>query len=94
MNLLRQTSWDALAAFAPVCGHEFTGWDDRWTIETNPWLNPPSLHGLRLACTRPDKGLYIPVTYTIWSALSAVSQVNDPATNTTTGGLATPLGRR
>jgi hypothetical protein len=68
------------AAFLPVCRHEFTTWDDRWTIETNPWLNPPSLHGLRAAWTTADKGLYIPITYTAWSALSAVSQVHDPAT--------------
>lgn len=69
-------------AFSPVLGHRFiVSWDDLTAILANPDYNPPSLSHLAHYWTRPPaKSLfYVPITYTIWSALAALSRGSAPA---------------
>lgn len=61
-----------VVTFGRVVFHEFTGWDDAFTLFENPRLNPPTLASLIHYWTRPEGGLYIPLTYTLWSALAAL----------------------
>ena len=67
------------ATFGRIVSHEFTGWDDPSTIFENPRILSPSLEHVAYYWTHPEGGLYIPVTYTFWSALAAISQVDDGA---------------
>lgn len=67
------------ATFGRIVAHEFTGWDDAMTIFENPRIVSPSLRNVGHYWTHSEGGLYIPVTYTLWSAIAAVSQVNDGA---------------
>ena len=62
-------------AFAPVLSAEFTNWDDPQTIAQNPRLNPPSVSGVLYFWDpgHPYMDLYVPVTYTVWSAVAAVA---------------------
>ena len=63
----------AVITFAPICSHPFLSWDDDHTIENNPLLQDPSLgHALHYWC-EPFMDLYVPVTYTLWSALAGIS---------------------
>src|SRR5207302_3437390 len=58
-----------VAALVPVCGHDFIlDWDDGGTVAHNPLLNPPRWYSLKAWWVRPQIGLYIPVTYTVWGA--------------------------
>jgi hypothetical protein len=65
------------ATFAPIVTHEFTGWDDAMTIFENPRIVSPSLDNVAYYWSHSEGGLYIPVTYTLWSALAVVSRVDD-----------------
>lgn len=67
-----------LGAMAPLFTAEFTNWDDRGTIVDNKWLNPPSWGHLAHAWDPRAPvymDIYIPLTYTVWSAVAAVSYV-------------------
>ncbi|HEX4795804.1 MAG TPA: hypothetical protein VH370_18595 [Humisphaera sp.] len=66
-----------LATFWPLLGGDFTSWDDYRAIVINPWLNPPAFgHLLEFWNPRhPYMDIWIPLTYTVWSALAAVSYV-------------------
>ncbi len=74
-----------LAVYGRVCLHEFTWWDDAANLHQNPDMNPPSLRGTAHYWTsfgsHAPFGLYIPITYTVWSALARVAylQSSDPA---------------
>ncbi|HEY7088938.1 MAG TPA: tetratricopeptide repeat protein [Tepidisphaeraceae bacterium] len=61
-------------ALSPVLLNEFVGWDDTFTLTENPRLNPPSLGGVLHYWRHAYMSLYVPVTYTIWSALAAVAR--------------------
>ena len=74
-----------LGAMSPLFTADFTNWDDRNTIVDNKWLNPPSWDHLAHSWDpRPPvyMDIYIPLTYTVWSGVAAVSYVpvEDPET--------------
>lgn len=72
-----------LLCFWRLFGAEFTLLDDRYTVQRNPRLNPPSLEHV-LSYWPPIKdgkvnhefGLYMPVTYTFWSGIAAIAQTH------------------
>jgi protein O-mannosyl-transferase len=66
-----------LAAFSYLISCDFTQWDDADTVWHNPRLHPPTLHNIRYYWTTAGEaapmGLYVPVTYTFWSFIAAIS---------------------
>src|SRR2546423_7571963 len=76
-----------LAAMSPLLTADFTNWDDRGTVTENGWLNPPQLKYFREFWNpKPPvyMDIYIPLTYTVWSALAWESYLptEDPVTHT------------
>jgi protein O-mannosyl-transferase len=73
-----------LGALWPLLIGDFTIWDDNRAVVINPWLNPPTLHNMAQFWNprHPHMDIWIPLTYTIWSAVAAVSYVPtaDPET--------------
>jgi protein O-mannosyl-transferase len=70
-----------LLAFAPAMGAEFVRWDDSVTLHHNPRLNPPSWRNVAFYWNdwrRGENGLYVPLTYTVWSALAWAGRVDQP----------------
>lgn len=67
-----------LAAFSPAMVAEFVTWDDRHNLFANERMNPPTLGSVMWYWGNPYKDLYVPVTYTVWSALAAVAQTETP----------------
>jgi Flp pilus assembly protein TadD len=63
--------------FGRVGRHEFTSWDDAFTISRNPSFNPPTWQKIGAYWTavgrRAPGGLYVPLTYTAWGALAKVA---------------------
>ena len=72
-----------MIAFAPTFTADFTSWDDYETVARNPLMNPPTARSVETFWTRPHGDLYIPVTYTVWAAIAAVSPVDSAAVTTT-----------
>jgi protein O-mannosyl-transferase len=75
-----------VGVFWPVCTHEFVRWDDTHNLVANPDMNPPTLAGVARYWDfrRPFKDLYIPLTYSVWSAVAWMdvsSSVEGPALN-------------
>src|SRR5262245_45857341 len=62
-----------VAALRPVVKCGFTTWDDQVTVSENQNLKPPGLHKLIHHWTHAAMGLYVPVTYTFWSAVAFLS---------------------
>src|SRR3954465_12162103 len=62
-----------IATLWPVMKCDFTSWDDPMTVSQNPLLKPPTLHGVIHYWTHASMGLYVPVTYTVWSAVAFLS---------------------
>jgi hypothetical protein len=62
-----------IAALFRVVNHRFTSWDDVSTIAYNTHLNPPTAAGLAEMWKQPHMGLYVPVTYTAWSAIAVLA---------------------
>jgi hypothetical protein len=67
-----------LLAFCRLFAADFSCWDDIINIQKNPLLNPPSLQSLQFYWSHSSYGLYVPVTYTVWLAIAAVSRVQTP----------------
>lgn len=67
-----------LAAFWPLCGAEFSWWDDQLTIHQNAQINTPSFATVAYYWTHYKDGLYVPVTYTVWAALAKIAYIGDP----------------
>lgn len=67
-----------LATFAPICGHDFTNWDDNINVTHNPHLNPPTAASLLFFWEHPYQKLYIPLAYTAWWLLARVARVDAP----------------
>jgi tetratricopeptide (TPR) repeat protein len=67
-----------LGTFAYLISCNFTEWDDPQTVSQNHRLHPPTLHSIRYYWTaagaQAPMGLYIPVTYTFWSIIAAISR--------------------
>ena len=64
-----------LAAYAPVLSAEFVRWDDRFTLHHNPRLNPPTWTNVAHYWRHGEIGLYMPLTYTVWSGLAWIGHV-------------------
>ncbi len=62
------------AVYGRVCNHEFLVWDDYEHVVDNRMVNPPSSGGLASIWRRPYWGLYIPLSYTFFSAESAIAR--------------------
>jgi protein O-mannosyl-transferase len=63
-----------LLVFAPVTRHQFVFWDDDIHIHANPNLTASPAR----FWTTPYQKLYIPVTYTSWSAIAALVRKSYP----------------
>jgi tetratricopeptide (TPR) repeat protein len=71
-----------LLTFARLIPCGFTWWDDQDTIRQNPRLNPPSWSSVGYYWTNAGEhttmGLYVPVTYTLWSGLAKIAHLQQP----------------
>ena len=71
-----------LIAFARLTTCQFTWWDDQDTIHHNRWLNPPTWKTLEYYWTTASEhqtmGLYVPMTYTVWSGLAKIGRLDHP----------------
>jgi tetratricopeptide (TPR) repeat protein len=56
-----------VAVFARVSQNQFLHWDDGDNITNNPFLRPPSLHGVLYLWTHAYKQLYVPLVYTTYA---------------------------
>ncbi len=65
-----------LACFWRICLHDFVVYDDSVHVRTNPYFNPPTWPNLLQFWTKPYEGLYIPVTYTAWGGLAALTSTS------------------
>ena len=70
----------ALAVFGWSITFPLLDWDDNLNISENRLINPPSLGGLLVLWARPYAGLYVPATYSLWSAEALLAA--RPATET------------
>jgi len=64
-----------LVVFAPAVGYEFVGWDDDIHVYANTLLNPPSLSNICRFWKRPHEGMFIPMTFTLWAAITRLSNL-------------------
>src|SRR5690348_10469021 len=64
-----------LGVMGPLCGHEFTNWDDDSTISRNARLNPPTWGAVGYYWSHEQEGLYGPVTDPAWAGLAAVGRL-------------------
>lgn len=62
-----------VAVFYPVCGADFVQWDDGHNIYANADIRRPTARGVAWYWSHEYGHLYIPATYTAWSAVSALS---------------------
>jgi hypothetical protein len=63
-----------LVAHGRTLRNGFTGWDDPHTIVENPRLNLPTIGNTLHYWKSYAAGLFVPVTYTVWSALAGISR--------------------
>ena len=62
-----------IVVFGSASAGEFVGWDDPINLYQNPRLNPPTLEGITYYWTHASYGLYIPLTYSLWGGLAALT---------------------
>lgn len=62
------------AVFSQTVEFEFINRDDDINVTANPHLNPVRADGLAELWTAPYAGLYIPLSYTLWAGVAAVSR--------------------
>ena len=67
-----------LITFAPRVRHDFGGVDDDMNVARNPHLNPPAWRGVAHYWRTPAFDLYVPFTYTVWSAAARVAWLDEP----------------
>jgi protein O-mannosyl-transferase len=60
-------------------GHAFLIWDDNQNITDNPWLVAPGWQTLERFWSEAFFALYIPLAYTLFTALAALTGGPDPA---------------
>jgi len=79
---LRVAAWAlvllTVAAFGRICLNEFTLLDDDVNISHNPGLNPPGVSSLKEFWRQPYEQMYVPVVYTVWSAVATVDWRDQP----------------
>jgi tetratricopeptide (TPR) repeat protein len=63
-----------LAAMGRIAVNDFSGWDDPDNFTNNPRLNPPSMANALEYWTTPQAGLYVPVTWMVWTTLAAIAK--------------------
>jgi hypothetical protein len=70
------------AVFARLCTSEFTWYDEAVNIHQNPLMNPPTLKSVAYYWTavgpQAPGGLYIPLTYTLWSVVARLTYSDLP----------------
>ena len=62
-----------LCVFLPTLNHEFVLIDDDLHVYKNPHMERPSLTGLTRFWHAPYQGLYVPVTYTLWTLQKSIA---------------------
>jgi len=67
--------------FSPLRSAQFLQWDDGKNLFENPLMLPPSLGNCAYYWSHASLSLYIPVTYTVWSGLAAISQIQGDGPN-------------
>src|SRR4029079_17466294 len=68
-----------LIAFGGLATAEFSYLDDNYNLFENPRMNPPTWGSLGFYWTHQEHGLYVPLTYTVWSILALIGRVSpDP----------------
>ncbi|MFO7900363.1 MAG: hypothetical protein R6V58_15045, partial [Planctomycetota bacterium] len=60
-----------LVCFGRVCGYEFVHYDDSIHVYANPRLERSGVEAAWRFWKAPYKGLYVPVTYSAWTAVAA-----------------------
>ncbi|HZZ43630.1 MAG TPA: tetratricopeptide repeat protein [Tepidisphaeraceae bacterium] len=68
----------ALVVMGRLCAMDFTWWDDNETIHHNPLLNPATWGTIGHYWTHAYMGLYVPVTYMVWTGLAAIARLPSP----------------
>lgn len=66
-----------IAALWPVLTCQFVEWDDPHNVWANPDFNPPALASPARYWKGTYEGLYIPVTYTAWTAIAFLAHQSD-----------------
>lgn len=59
--------------YLPILGNGFVAWDDNENFVDNPHRNSPALGSLAHYWSAPKSGLYVPATWTAWTAIAIVS---------------------
>ncbi|HZL36203.1 MAG TPA: tetratricopeptide repeat protein [Tepidisphaeraceae bacterium] len=67
-----------LGIFGAAFTADFTTWDDLINVSANSRLNPVTVASVLAFWQKPFLDLYIPLTYTVWAGLAAVSRVPTP----------------
>lgn len=62
-----------LIIFGKTLNGAFLKWDDNIHIYDNPYFNPPSISNISNIWSAPFRGLYTPVTYTLWGLIAKLS---------------------
>ncbi|MFW6158934.1 MAG: tetratricopeptide repeat protein [Planctomycetota bacterium] len=62
-----------LACLGRVCGYDFVHYDDSVHVYANPRLKRPGVGAAWRFWKAPYKGLYVPVTYSAWTAVAAAT---------------------
>ncbi len=61
--------------FGYLLACDYTWWDDGNTVFENPLLNPVTWDGLLANWREPSYSIYIPLTYTAWSAIALIARM-------------------
>ncbi|MBX3412898.1 MAG: tetratricopeptide repeat protein [Pirellulales bacterium] len=67
-----------MLVYGQTLGHRFSTWDDPINVAENPYLNPVTWESVQRFWREPYALLYVPVTYTFWSAEAWLAET--PAT--------------
>jgi len=59
--------------FFPALHYDYVSFDDGLHVYHNPRLNPPTWESVKAYWQAPYKGLYVPLTYSVWSLGALVS---------------------
>jgi len=65
-----------LLLYVRILSFSFVNYDDGTNIFHNPYVDPPSLHGLAYLWTHGYYELYMPVTYTVWALLARLAPLS------------------
>src|SRR4051794_451481 len=65
-----------LAVYSRLAGADFSCWDDWINIQHNPRLNPPTPANAGYYWVHSELGLYVPVTYSVWTGLALIARVH------------------